>query len=429
MLFSSYYRIKKLSSQVLGIISFVMLKISTPILLVLLLLIGTYELYLRLTSGYFTPLIYTFKDNIGFVYDHFAAPNVVNAFGFVDKDRNPNINDRKRVLIVGDSFVSGTSLAEQIERNLNKAIPEEHFEVIPMGFPGIGLGNMYSFVEQYGLLFKPVAVVAIFNSSTLANNSRLLESIKLGSHPDHSMRLFFEEDNGQCHKMPIDSNFQQYFLKELPARQSNTLYTEIDNFLKSTIGRLYVFSWLNDIVMSRDQYAFLSRDNEFAYRYYQLRSTPSFNQQLSDWLFPADLDINNMFWISTEELPVVFRSALNSTKCAFIEFDKLASANDFKFIVAISDDCSAQNSLQKSEFQYRSDKTQRHFIDQGYKNKVAAIAEETGTKHIDLFDAFRINQDAFHQYQNIHWNEEGIKIAAFSISKYIVSTLSVNQAP
>ncbi|WP_428568642.1 MAG: hypothetical protein ACP59X_09770 [Solidesulfovibrio sp. DCME] len=405
--------------------AFLLTKVIFPIVLLLILVIGVSELYLRMTSKYFAPLVYTFNKKVGFVYDHAASPGIVNDFGFVDKNRTPSDKHRKRVILVGDSFVSGTTLASQLEEDLNRQVPSESFEVIPMGFPGIGLGNMYSFVEEYGIEFNPVAVVAIFNSSTFANNSRILESIKLGAHPDHPMRLFFEESNGQCRRIPIDSDYQQYLLQELPAKQTNTIYTKIDQFLQSTLGRLHLFNWINDIVVSRDRQVFLSRDNEFAFRYFQLRSMPQFNKILSDWYFPRDLDINSMFWVPVDGLPSVFRDALNSTKCTLMEFEELAKVHNFTFVVAISDDCSIPNTLQRDEFNYRASQMHRKFAEYGYKDKVVTVARSTNTHYVDLFDSFKNNQDALHEYQNIHWNDDGISLAAFAISKYIASTLFV----
>jgi hypothetical protein len=379
------------------------------------------EIYLRATSNYISP--------INCIFDHTGSPGFVNNLGFVDRSRNPEDTSRTRIIIVGDSFVSGTSLAPNIEKLLNAQIPGHQFEVIPMAFSGIGLGNMYSFVEQYGLQFHPSVVVAIFNSSTFANNSRILEAMKLRSHPDHPVRLFFDVKDGECSKIPIDPDFDKFKLKELPSVRPKTLYTIIEDTFEKLLGYSYAFNWLKDVISQGDELGFLRGDKEFAYRYYQLASIPQIGKALEGWSFPDDLDMNLMFWTATDKMPPVFIDTLNATKCALQAFDDLAYSNNFKFILAISDDCSVLNELLVKEFKFRSQHTNRVFIEQEYKNKIISLAKETKTPFVDLYEQFRGNSSALHNFNDIHWNENGFKAAAKGISNSIVSACGKDFSP
>lgn len=398
-----------------------LIKILVAALITLIASPSMIEVYLRATSTFVPPISYIFDKNVGFVFDHKLSPGTVNSFGFVDKARNPGDTSKTRIIIVGDSFVSGTSLASNIEKELNAQFPGHQFEVIPMAFPGIGLGNMYSFVKQYGLQFHPSAVVAVFNSSTFANNSSILEAMKLRGHPDHPMRLFFDVKDGECSEVPIDPDFEKYTLKELPLVRPRTLYTVIEDNLERLLGHSYAFNWLKDIISQGDEHGFLREDKEFAYRYYQLASMPRIRKMLNGWSFPDDLDVNSMFWTATDTMPSVFINALDDTKCALLAFDDLAHLNNFKFMLAISDDCTFPNELMMREFKFRSQHTKRIFIEQECKNKIVALAKETKTHFIDLYEQFSGKSLALHYFNDIHWNEDGIKTAANGISNSIAS--------
>ena len=388
-----------------------------------------FEIYLRATSTYVPPISYVFDKNVGFVFDHNRSPDIVNSFGFVDKYRDPKDTSKTRIIIVGDSFVSGTSLASNIEKMLNAQYPGHQFEVIPMAFPGIGLGNMYSFVEQYGLQFHPSVVVAVFNSSTFANDSSMLEAMKLRGHPDHPVRLFFDVNDGECSKIPIDPDFEKYKLKELPSVRQKTIYTAIEGGLERLLGRSFAFSWLKDIVSQGDEQGFLREDKEFAYRYYQLASMPRIGKMLEGWSFPDDLDMNSMFWTATDKMPPVFIHALEDTKCALHAFDDLAYSNNFKFMLAITDDCTIPSELVVREFEFRSKHTKRIFIEQEYKNKIVALVKETRTPFVDLYSQFQGKSLELHYFNDIHWNEDGIKTAANGIGGSIVSALEKDLFP
>lgn len=385
------------------------------------------EAYLRFTTEYIKPYEYIFNKDVGFVYDHNATPDRVNKLGFVDKARDMASDNRRRILVVGDSFVSGTSLASRIESEMKTLFPGQNFEAIPMAFPGVDLGNMYSYLVHYGLTFKPEAVVAVFNSSTFANNSSILEAIKLRAHPEHPMGYFFTERDGGCAAIPIAPDYQKHFLKELPPAHSRTLHTVIGDFLDKTLGWSFAYNWLKDVVSHSNETGFLRGDREYAFRYFQLSTDPRFKRLLSGWNFPEDLDVNNMFWTATDKMPGVFVEALKSTKCALIAFNELAATNGFQFLLAVTDDCSAQNELVKREFQYRSRMTERVFIDMECKNKIVSIARETGTDYIDLYETFGDKAVSMHYFNDIHWNQDGLKLAAGAIAKALARALGTGE--
>lgn len=90
--------------------------------LALMLAMVAFEGWLRATTGYRPLPSFIPKPGVGFVFDPASAPGLVNSMGFIDKERNPSAPTGERVLLLGDSFVSGTTLALRLEEQLAKAL-------------------------------------------------------------------------------------------------------------------------------------------------------------------------------------------------------------------------------------------------------------------------------------------------------------------
>jgi hypothetical protein len=80
-----------------------------------------------------------------------------------------------RVLLLGDSFVEGTTVGEEslvstvLEERLNQS-PEARYEVINGGTHGYGTDQEYLFFLQEGRRYKPDTVVLFFYSNDLGDN-------------------------------------------------------------------------------------------------------------------------------------------------------------------------------------------------------------------------------------------------------------------
>lgn len=109
----------------------------------------------------------------------------INGLGFRDLERITGKSGKKRVVILGDSFVAGFSipfdatLARICEHYLGEKSPEE-WEVINLGIAGFGTAQEMLAYNAYGRRFYPDYVVLCFfagndvsdNSSELSNNPR-----------------------------------------------------------------------------------------------------------------------------------------------------------------------------------------------------------------------------------------------------------------
>lgn len=385
-----------------------------------------YEHYTRSTTTYVPPVRFRVDAPTGIRFDPDSASTLINSLGFDDHARDPAATGKRRILLVGDSFVSGSVLIGMLENALNEGVKDRPFEMIPMAFPGIGLGTMFAYVEQLGLQFHPEFVPVVFNSSTFENDSAILNAIRERQHPLHASQPIFAWRDGQCSRISADPDASQYALKELPSYHPKTFYVVLEEFLEKHLSGLSLFNWLKDSVALDDAKGFLARDAQYAYRYQQLRSDPYYNALLADWNFPDDLDMNTMFWTPTDQMPGVFRNALDCTRCALQAFNELAKQNGFRFLLVITDDCSFLHNARKEEFDYRDQKAKRPFVDQEYKNKIIALAKQTHTDYIDLYQAFGANSPRMHAY-DIHWNKTGIQNAAAAIAKDLLPRLQAAQ--
>ncbi len=109
-----------------------------------------------------------------------------NSLGFRDLEHAQGQSAKRRVVILGDSFVAGFSvdfkddLSQTCERYLN-AHSTQAWEVINLGVAGFGTAQEMIAYREYGRLFHPDYVVLAFfsgndvsdNSSELSNNPRI----------------------------------------------------------------------------------------------------------------------------------------------------------------------------------------------------------------------------------------------------------------
>ena len=259
-----------------------------------------------------------FVDKVGFVFKpgdtvkltnglDFWVSEKVNSFGFIDSEPAlPKPPDTFRILLVGDSFVEAAQvpIAQKLQTllaaDLNRRFPDRKFDAVALGFSGTGQANQLPFYERNRDL-KPDLVILLFVSNDFANSSPVLESLRHGWHPDHLPRVFMRARPGQpCERLPIDPAWQKSLLPgdmAERARQLSAMSPDSDNGLrgwKPARGRKKPTDGLNDI------------------------------------------------FLGPGPLPPVFEAAVASTKCAFVEWQKLAEQDGFKLLVASANNVAGQ---------------------------------------------------------------------------------------
>jgi hypothetical protein len=313
-----------------------------------------------------------FVDKVGFVFKpgdtvkftngtDFWVSEKVNSLGFIDSEPAlPKPSGTFRILLVGDSFVEAAQvpIAQKLQTllaaDLNQRFADRKFDAVALGFAGTGQANQLPFYERNRDL-KPDLVILLFVSNDFANSSPVLESLRHGWHPDHSPRVFMRARPGQpCERLPID-----------PAWQKSLL--------------------LGDL----------------AERARQLRAmSPDFNIGLRGWepggrRKPTD-SLQDIF-LGPGPLPPAFEATIALTKCAFVEWQKLAEQDGFKLLVASVNNVAGQ-------------------ID-----RLKGITGELELPLIDLHQYFVKHHDPAlaHFKSDGHWSPNGHRWAATAVINYL----------
>ena len=333
------------------------------------------ELYLR-HAGMFpvsdSRFASMFVDKVGFVFKpgdtvkltnglDFWVSEKVNSLGFIDAEPAlPKPADTFRILLVGDSFVEAAQvpIAQKLQTllaaDLNRRFADRKFDAVALGFSGTGQANQLPFYERNRDL-KPDLVILLFVSNDFANNSPVLESLRHGWHPDHSPRVFMRERPGQpCDRLPIDPAWQKSLLAgdmAERARQLRAMSTDFDNGLRG---------W-----------------------------KPGRGKK------PTDV-LQDIF-LGHGPLPPVFEAAVDSTKCAFVEWQKLGEQDGFRLLVASANSVAGQ-------------------ID-----RLNAMTGELELPLIDLHQEFVKHHDPAlaHFKSDGHWSPNGHRWAAAAVAKYL----------
>ncbi len=315
-----------------------------------------------------------FVDKIGFLFKpgdtvrltnglDFWVSEKVNSRGFIDAEPAlPKPPGTFRILLVGDSFVEAAQvpIAQKLQTllaaDLNQRFPDRRFDAVALGFSGTGQANQLPFYERNRDL-KPDLVILLFVSNDFANNSPVLESLRHGWHPDHSPRVFMRARPGQpCERLPID-----------PAWQKSLLF------------------------------------GDMAERASQLRAmSPDFDNGVRGWKptrGKKSTDILQDIFLGPGPLPPVFEAAVASTKCAFIEWKKLAEQDGFKLLVASADNVAGQI------------------------ERLKGMTGELELPLIDLQQEFVKHHDPAlaHFKSDGHWSPNGHRWAAAAVANYLAN--------
>lgn len=324
-----------------------------------------------------------FVDKVGFMFKpgdtvkvtngrDFWVSEKVNSLGFIDGEPAvPKPPGTFRILLVGDSFVEAAQvqIAQKLQTllaaDLNRRFAERKFDAVALGFTGTGQANQLPFYERNRDL-KPDLMILLFVSNDFANNSPVLESLRHGWHPDHLPRVFMRARPGQpCERLPIDPAWQKSLLP-----------------------------------------------GDLAERARQLRAmSPDFDNGLRGWK-PArggkkPTDSLQDIFLGPGPLPPAFEAAVASTKCAFIEWKKLAEQDGVKLLVASANSVAGQ-------------------ID-----RLKGITGELELPLIDLHQEFVKHHDPAlaHFKSDRHWSPSGHRWAATAIVNYLADNGYVGGKP
>jgi len=165
----------------------------------------------------------TFKPNSRVLLTNgldFHVEEMSNEAGFLDRplpalEKPPGTC---RIAFIGDSFVEAAQVPirqkvqVELQRLLEAATPGRKVETMAFGFSGTGQLNQLGYLETFVRPRRPDVIVLVFVSNDFANNSALLEAIRVGWHPAHAPRTFAREKDGSIELQPIDPDWLSHRL-------------------------------------------------------------------------------------------------------------------------------------------------------------------------------------------------------------------------
>ena len=285
----------------------------------------------------------TFQPNSRVVLSNgldFRVEQRSNEAGFLDRPLPPLARrpGSCRVAIIGDSFVEAAQVPVdqkvqvELDRSMKQRWPNLPVETMAFGFSGTGQLNQLGYLEAYVRPRKPDLIALVFVSNDFANNSSLLEAVRVGWHPARTPRIFAREAaSGAIDVQPIDPNWLSqrlvYTQDERP-----WLHTQLHRgsrfyrwlYAKLTLQYPGLARWMGREPSDADRAA--ARVAAIA------GLDPAYKALLADWDWKASPNIDTMF-MQPDPLPAPFAQALRFTAFALDQYKIRAAADGAKLVV------------------------------------------------------------------------------------------------
>ena len=285
----------------------------------------------------------TFQPNARVVLSNgldYRTEERTNEAGFIDRPLPPVARKPGscRIAVIGDSFVEAAQVPikqkvqVELERVLQQRRPQLAVETMAFGFSGTGQLNQLGYLEKYVRPRKPDLIALVFVSNDFANNSSLLEAIRVGWHPAHTPRIYARETaDGTIELQPIDPGFMGHRLPQA-VDQRPWLHARLHR-----ASRFY--RWLYAKLTL--QYPALAQrigqeptaaDRTVARVEAIGKLDPAYGRLLAGWDARTSPDIDTMFG-EAAPLPPAFEQALRFTAFAFDTYKARAAADGARLVV------------------------------------------------------------------------------------------------
>lgn len=284
----------------------------------------------------------TFQPNARVVLTNgldFHVEETSNEVGFLDRPLPPISKPAGscRVAIIGDSFVEAAQvpIREKVQVELQKRLEAQRngrpVETMAFGFSGTGQLNQLGYLETFVRPRKPDVIVLVFVSNDFANNSALLEAIRVGWHPAHAPRTFARERERQIELQPIDPNWLRH---RLPAAADERPRLHV---WLHRVSRFYRWLYAKLTLQYPAVAAWIGREptegSRTAARIAALsKVAPEQAKLLDGWNPESAPTIDGMF-NTPDPLPPAFAQALRFTGYAFDVYRERAKADGAEVIV------------------------------------------------------------------------------------------------
>ncbi len=348
----------------------------------------------------------TFKPNARVVLSNgldFNVEETSNEAGFLDRPLPALAKPAGvcRVAFIGDSFVEAAQVPirqkvqVELQRMLDKAKPGLKVETMAFGFSGTGQLNQLGYLEAFVRPRKPDLTVLVFVSNDFANNSALLEAIRVGWHPEHTPRVFARETDKGIELQPIDPDWLGH---RLPAAKDER--PALHRWL-IRVSRFYRWMYSKVSLQHPAIAARLGREptegERTAARIEALaKIAPEAAKLLAGWDPRSSPGIDGMFQTS-DPLPPAFAQAERFTGFAFDTYNQRAAADGGRILVLGS-----------------------HELGETLQRRVRGLTEPRGIPFVALSEhiAAKGGKIADAQWRHdAHWSPQGHTWAAEAIAE------------
>ncbi len=270
----------------------------------------------------------------------FEVTETSNEVGFLDRPLPPTdkADGHCRIAIIGDSFVEAAQVPIKekvqvvLETMAEHAFPGLNVETMAFGFSGTGQINQLPYYDHLAKPRRPDVVVLVFVGNDFANNSSLLEAIRVGWDPKRTPRVFAREDkhgaitiqpiaaDWKAHRLPKAKDHQGWLHKRL--YKASRFYRWL--FAKLSLQFPALARGMGNEIHGRDKMAFNLR--------YLTLSDPEYDAMFRGWSYPKGPSLDQMFR-ETDPLPLAFAQALRFTRFGLAEFKRRSIEDGLELVV------------------------------------------------------------------------------------------------
>ncbi len=336
----------------------------------------------------------------------FRVEERTNEAGFLDRPLPPVARTAGtcRIAFLGDSFVEAAQVPNaqkvqaELERLMKARWPALGVETMAFGFSGTGQLNQLGYLEAYVRPRKPDLIVLVFVSNDFANNSALLEAIRVGWHPAHTPRVFAREAaNGAIEVQPIDADWLSW---RLPAARDERPWLHARLHRASRFYRwLYAKLTLQYPALAQRMGREPTEADRTSARIDGIAGLdPQYARLLKGWSHQSSPNLDLMFQ-EPDPLPEAFRQALRFTGFAFDAYKARAATDGARLVV-----------LSTHEVRGRVEQRLRNML----KEKdipLLSLNEHIAARNGKTADA--------HWRHDGHWSPQGHTWAAETVLDYI----------
>lgn len=403
-------------------------RIVAPILLVNMVLIAALLLiaemvfirlypHLKLTKRW-TP---RYVDSVGFTFEpgstvletnhlEFGTETIANSLGFLDIEPRANTGGACQISIIGDSFVEAAQvkIPEKIQRLLEsraqERFPEWGLRTSAFGFRGTGQLNQLAFYDRYARELRPRLVVLVFVSNDIADNSPIIESLRIGTHPEFPLWTTAKKTTTGMELVESSMRWRANMLDISFAESAvNRPLHRVHLALREWSG-LYSWLWLR-LSLKYDLVAGLeprSRDIVKA-RARVLSQDPRVMHLMSEWDDRYATNLDGEF--GEGELPPLYDEACGFTRFGLEEFRRRTERDGARLVILAASQIRSLNN--------------RVYL------KLEEIGRELGIPVIDQYSYIAEHGgnpvEAMYNF-DMHWTPKGHQWGAEALLQYIEQT-------